>query len=157
MISSARGLPTYPRNYRREVAPVLAIEPEPRDPYPDWMTGQRAEVEHDPDDWDFVGGDVEQVLLAQMVQPQRARYFYICWKPGHFSAECPLIPDSERAAIALRRDAVLKLRPRVLSDRHSHTRSPTHRALSQNQRSHQRQARSTSPKLRPFLLLSRKT
>jgi Zinc knuckle len=111
MISSARGLPTYPRNYCREVAPVLAIEPEPYDPYPDWMMGQHAEVEHDPDDWDFVGGNVEQVLLAQMVQPQMARYCYTCWKPGHFSAECPLIPDSERAAIALRRAAVLKLRP----------------------------------------------
>jgi hypothetical protein len=132
MIASARGLPTYPGKYRREVAPVLAIEPEPYDPYPDWMTGQHAKVEHDPDDWDFVGGDVGQVLLAQMVQPQRARYCYTCWKPGHFSAECPLIPDSERAAIALRRAAVLKLRSRVSHDRRSQTRRPTHRALSQN-------------------------
>jgi hypothetical protein len=63
MVASARGMPTYPCNYRREFAPVLAVEPEPYDPYSNWMTGQHAEVEHDPDDLDFVGGSVEHVLL----------------------------------------------------------------------------------------------
>jgi hypothetical protein len=70
MIYSAHGLPTYPRNYLREVAPVLAVEPEPYDPYPEWMTGKQVEVEHYPDDWDFLGGNVKQVLLAQVFSPR---------------------------------------------------------------------------------------
>jgi hypothetical protein len=52
--------------------------------------------------------NMDQILVTHLAQPQQVRYSYTCWRPGHFSAECPLIPEPERAAIALRRSEVMK-------------------------------------------------
>jgi hypothetical protein len=112
VLANARGLPQYPRNARQVAAPVQELEHGHYDPHLGGIAQSGADVEHDLVDWDYGDGgeSVEQVLLAHVVQPQRIRYCYTCWKPGYFSAECPLIPDSERAAIALRGAEVLKLR-----------------------------------------------
>jgi hypothetical protein len=56
--------------------------------------------------------NVDEALVAHLATPQRIRYCYTCWRPGHFSSECPLIPESERAGIAQRRAEVLKRRGR---------------------------------------------
>ena len=125
-VANSRSLPPYPRIARREAVPVLAMEADTYNPYLDWIARQGTDTESDPVDWDvYEGGEsVEQVLAAHVVQPQKIRYCYTCWKAGHFSAECPLIPDSERAAIALRRSAVLKLRPpRLAHPPHSYSSS----------------------------------
>jgi hypothetical protein len=45
-------------------------------------------------------------------RPQQVRYCYTCWRPGHFSANCSLIPKHERELIAKRRAEILKNRPR---------------------------------------------
>jgi hypothetical protein len=110
-----RRLPLYPRSTRLEVAPVLAVEEQEKyERYRSWTAGDDvACLPNYPPDWNQYteGEDIEQVMLAQVVQPQRTRHCYPCWRPGHFAAECPLIPDEERAGIASRRAAVLKLRP----------------------------------------------
>lgn len=56
--------------------------------------------------------NMDHVLVAHLAHPQQVRYCYTCWRPGHFSAECPLIPEPERAAIALRRSEIMKQRDR---------------------------------------------
>ena len=111
----SRGLPVYPRGTRQEGAQVFALEDsEEYARYREWRVREDsgystgAVPEWEPD---AVGENVEQVLFAQVVQPQRSRYCYTCWRVGHFSAECPLIPDEEREGIASRRAAALKLRP----------------------------------------------
>jgi hypothetical protein len=32
---------------------------------------------------------MEHALVAHLAAPQKVRYCYKCWRPGHFSAECP--------------------------------------------------------------------
>jgi hypothetical protein len=117
----ARRLPLYPRGTRRKVAPVLAVEEkEEYEMYRSWTVGDDvACLPNHPPDWDQYaeGEDIEQVLLAQVVQPQRNRHSYTCWRPGNFSAECPLIPDEERAGIALRSVGIDSWMPLVV--RHS--------------------------------------
>jgi len=39
-------------------------------------------------------------------RPQE-RYCWTCWRPGHLAYDCPLIPEDERARIALRREQAL--------------------------------------------------
>jgi Zinc knuckle len=53
----------------------------------------------------------EEILLATLSRPQRVRYCYTCWGPGHYSAECPLIPKGKRDAIAKRRAELMRTRP----------------------------------------------
>jgi hypothetical protein len=59
-------------------------------------------VETGPYDMDEVlpkGNDVptyevmEHVLVANLSYPQRTHYCYTCCNPGHFSSDCPLIPE----------------------------------------------------------------
>jgi hypothetical protein len=53
----------------------------------------------------------DEILLATLSQrPQQVRYCYTCWRPGHFSAECPLIPKGERDSIAKRRAEIMRAR-----------------------------------------------
>jgi hypothetical protein len=63
---------------------------------------------------------LDEILLATLSRPQRVRHYYTCWRPGHYSAECPLIPRDERDAIANRRAEVMSTRPpRFTSSIHS--------------------------------------
>ena len=38
---------------------------------------------------------MEQILVANLAPPQQVRCCYTCWRSGHFSAQFPLIPESE--------------------------------------------------------------
>jgi hypothetical protein len=74
---------------------------------------------------DFDEEDIDcadQVMIAHLSNPQQSRYVYTCWRPGHFSANCPLIPEGERAAIARRRADIMRLR----DQRQHYTRGPQH-------------------------------
>jgi Zinc knuckle len=64
----------------------------------------------------------DQVMIAHLSNPQQSRYCYTCWRPGHFSANCPLIPEGERAAIARRHADIMRLR----DQRQHYTRGPQH-------------------------------
>jgi hypothetical protein len=115
------------RPYREAVArPVLTSE---------WVPEHSAQETHadigdgrfeaiDPHR-DFDEEDIDradQVMIAHLSNPQQSRYCYTCWRPGHFSANCPLIPEGERAAIARRRADIMRLR----DQRQHYTREPQH-------------------------------
>ena len=81
-------------------------------------------VSGDPGSLDSVETAFDEILLATLALPQQVRYCYTCWRPGHFSAECPLIPKSEREAIAKRRAEVMRSRPSKFPSKYG-PRSPT--------------------------------
>ena len=114
LTNPARGLPPYPRGSVRERVPVLAVEAlRSVDPSLQYSRDYEEHNGQETNEWEQgpYAEEFEEILIAHVAPPQRVRYCYTCWRPGHFSAECPLIPEEERAAIALRRAAVLKQRP----------------------------------------------
>jgi hypothetical protein len=52
--------------------------------------------------------NLDQILVAHLAKPQQVRCCYTRWRPGHFSAECPLIPEPEMTAISRRRNEVMQ-------------------------------------------------
>jgi hypothetical protein len=103
-----RGLPEYIRPRRESPSvPVLAAE--------FLGEGYQYSLSAEP-----TSDEMEQILTANLAPPQQVRCCYTCWRPGHFSAQCPLIPESERAGIAQRRSEVMRKRSHMYQSRSLH-------------------------------------
>jgi Zinc knuckle len=134
--SYSRTRPEILRPYREaRPTPVLALEAGPY--FGDSVTGEvpgqfcQHPVEPlchsarvDPGSFDSVETAFDEILLATLALPQQVRYCYTCWRPGHFSAECPLIPKGEREAIAKRRAEIMRSSPSRFPSKYG-PRSPT--------------------------------
>ena len=108
LANTNRGRPEYLKPHREyPPVPLLSVEFED-DCYPHYPDAEEASDE------------MEQILVANLAPPQQVRCCYTCWRPGHFSAQCPLIPESERAGIAQRRAEVMRKRGHTYQTRPSH-------------------------------------
>jgi hypothetical protein len=121
--SYSRTRPEILRPYQgARPTPVLALETGPYfgDSVNEEVPGQffQHQVEPlchsarvDPGSFDSVETAFDKILLSTLALPQQVRYCYKCWRPGHFSAECSLIPKGEREAIAKLRAEIMRSRP----------------------------------------------
>ena len=119
----SRSRPEVLRPYREATpiprpAPVLAVEDDQWEPnIPDDYffpvkppTSGPVSVPEVPDMAAMATAFDEKLVATLSQRPQQVRYCYTCWRPGHFSAECPLIPKGERDSIAKRRAEIMRTR-----------------------------------------------
>jgi hypothetical protein len=117
----SRGLPETLRPYRGDRAiPVMTADIDLwssnsnyGDPFDGYMVPPKPPQQsavHEPGVPEAPADALEEILLATLSRTQQLRYCYTCWRAGHYSVDCPLIPKGEREAIAKRRSEVMRTR-----------------------------------------------